>query len=360
LQEELELARAGRTTLEKPPKDLKLANITALPMGCSLQQYNSWMMDLERAHISQPQTLYNHCTKVIHALDHVDKECRNRWDTYVKSKVEGGKSVFDYYDWDEFKKFSVNYKKDPQDLSGSVQASLNAAYQKEKQDPWAFHQYLETLELEREPRSERERSDFFLSRLLGWLQGHIRSNHAMSMPKTRNDMVRLAQAVWVSTPEAVRKRRHEETKPRREETSETPNKRMRGIHQEQSPRSRGGSFSVLRNRGRVARTQGNRGRGSTNTRGSKSSGTPSETIPNQNPLDEQGNPTKCFRCGSTYHYSNSCPIPAEAEAQVSQVRGRGNSYYRGSRGYRSLRGSRRGAGQDASRSQHSTTNTQEG
>ena len=52
----------------------------------------------------------------------------------------------------------------------------------------------------------------------------------MSIPKTQNDIVRLAQAVWVSTPKAIRKRRYKETKPRREEVSKTPNKRIQGNH----------------------------------------------------------------------------------------------------------------------------------
>jgi hypothetical protein len=309
-------------------------------MACTLQQYNSWMMDLERAHISQPQTLHDDKTKVIHALDHVEKECRNRWDTHMKSLRKGDESVFDYYKWDEFKTFSSNFKKDPQGVSGVIQSSINAAYQRENQDPWTFHQYLETLELEQEMRSDSSRAEFFLSRLLGWISLEIRTKYALSMPETRDKMVRVAQAIWVSTPERVRKRKHEEVGPKRGGTGETPNKRGRGGSSSGGVTNmRGGTLNNPRKRGQ-GRGRGSRARGSYTQPNQNAQGSTSEATPKLNPPDETGKTTTCYRCGSTYHYAPDCPVPAEAAASVNQVRGRGNYRSRGYRGQNRGRGGR--------------------
>src|SRR4029077_3746866 len=129
-------------------------------------------------------------TKIVKANQHIDKDCRTQWDTFVRE--------FPGVD-DDYNAF-INWTRTLVAESANFEPYLHERYetarQREGQSPTDFDAYLSTFEREMTQMSDKDRANRFLAKLRADLRAQIKIGGMAKLPDTRQGMVALAQRVF--------------------------------------------------------------------------------------------------------------------------------------------------------------------
>jgi hypothetical protein len=273
--------------------DLRIKNITQLPLHPTIRRREDWLRDLNRAFAGARRKFRKDYKKILFALDHMDQEGRARWDRYLDEQPEEDRENLED-NWERFEEWTLLLIKDSFNREALLFRQLEDAKQRENQSPMDFHIYLDSLEKQFPRHSEKERALSFYAKLQKKLQDHI-NLHSSTMPDTREEIVTLATRYWDSL--SIPRKRSYEGPP-----ASGPNWKSNRRFPRDSP--------------------GNRRRETDSTKPPLSfiNRTP---VGQQNPFGRDGKQIRCYRCNSTEHLIPDCPQPAKSQGMTYRHRGNG-------------------------------------
>ena len=284
--------------------DVKTQRIPCLALNTSVQKRKRWLSDLERAFEAAPYRFKTEASRIFHALDNCDEECREHWDAYLDSTEDGG--VAARKDWRKFVDWTATLLKDHHTQLQDQAIKLENCHQKESQTPWQFHHYLRALEQEFEAVPDSCAAYTFFAKLRPELRAKV-SLHATPFPSTRIDMVNTAQRYW-DTMQADKGKsggRGREDKGDSSGKKRGPASEPAGAPPQTKKRRGGGKGKGREEKVPVAESQ------DSGRQGRKDS----------NPAGPDGDILRCYECDSTKHLRNKCPrlkgaaaAPAKSQA----------------------------------------------
>ena len=145
----------SRNSVSSSEDDVKMKHVVIFTLNFSIQRRALWLSDLQRAFRSSKKRFSRKTKRIAYALDHMDEDCRQRWDQRLRENPEEEDTLLE--DWDRFEAWTLTLLKDAQHQDTYFRSQLESARQGENQTPWEFHNYLSSLEdqFHRLPESER-------------------------------------------------------------------------------------------------------------------------------------------------------------------------------------------------------------
>ena len=273
-------------------KDVKMKHIIIFTLAFSIQRRALWLSDLRRAFQSSRKRFSKPTKRILYALDHMDENCRQRWDQYLREHPKEEETL--QRDWNRFEEWTLTLLKDAQHRDTHFRSQLELARQGEHQTPWEFHNYLTTLEDQFQRLPESERALAFHAKLRPELRRHIEL-YGGTRPTTRLAMVNMAQTYWETlNPSKSKKHSRQESSTSQDQSHKAHRTRRRG--QGSTP----SSSSAAKD-----------------TKGSKGDREKSESKP-KNPKTTMGRILRCYECDSDTHLRDKCP-QLEAKRATTQA-----------------------------------------
>ena len=292
------LAPAPRAPQADYHGDVKTQRIPCLAINTSVQKRKRWLSDLERAFEAAPYRFGTEASRVRHALDNCDEECREHWDAHLDSMEHGGAAA--WKDWDKFVDWTTTLLKDHYTQLQDQAIKLENCHQKETQTPWQFHHFLRALEQEFEAVPESRAAYLFFAKLRPELRDKV-SLHATPFPSTRLDMVNTAQRYW----DTMQSDKGKSGGRGREDRGESLGKKRGPANEpadappyKKTKRGGGGKGKAREEKIPAAETK------DSGRQGRKDS----------NPAGSDGDTLRCYECNSTKHLRNKCPRLRSAAA----------------------------------------------
>jgi hypothetical protein len=294
--------RRGDDSSSESGGEVKVKNITMLTSQTTLRKRDEWLGDLQRAFQGAKRRYNREYKRVLLALDHMDAECRARWDRHLDEQEESDQLILEN-SWEKFMEWTLSLIKDATNREPHLMKQLADARQRDNQSPIEFHSYLDSLEKHFPRQEEKHRALTFYAKLTDELRNHI-DLHCLKMPENREEMLAIATRYWESKGRE-RKRKSQRDPP------ETYHPRPAKRFQRATP-----AFT------RIVQT------------------TDKEIIApgaRKNPVGAEGHRLKCFGCGSEDHLQNRCPKARITEVKASRAPRREGPDYLAKNG-RALRG----------------------
>ena len=287
-------------------KDVKTNRIIVFTLTFSIQRRSLWLSDLRRAFRSSQKRFSSITKRILYALDHMDENCRQRWDQYLRENPNEEEAIM--HNWDRFEEWTLTLLKDSQHRDTYFRSQLELARQGEHQTPWDFHNYLTTLEDQFQRLPESERALAFHAKLRPELRRHIEL-YGGQRPTTRLEMVNVAQNYWETLNHSKSKKHSRQESPRSKENPPSKAHRTRWRGQGSTP-----SSSTAHK----------------DSKGGKGDGGKSEPKP-KTPRITTGRILRCYECNSDTHLRNQCP-QLEAKKATTQAATAGSKNAKGQQG----------------------------
>lgn len=185
-------------------KAIKITNITPFTAKTTYRLRQEWLSDLNRAFRGDTKRFRTDTNKILFALDHMDRQPRNRWESHIRTMPEEERDIAES-SWSTFEKWTTTCVVDLADQASQIAKLLNSAQQRENQSPWDFHSYLESLENHNPLHDDKARAMLFYTKLDPKIIHHIDRYYATNRPETREAMVRLANQIWRTLPQSSSK-----------------------------------------------------------------------------------------------------------------------------------------------------------
>ena len=276
--------RSRSSSASSEGKDLRTRSIATFSASFSFQRRDLWLSDLKRAFKGAPKHFRKPEKKILFALDHMNEDCRQRWDQFMNESGEEHERIA--ADWPRFEEWNLSLLKDSRNRLPYLRKQLEAATQGESQSPWEFHHYLSSLEDKFGKLAEEERAYQFYAKLRPELRGHM-DLYANPLPETRLLMVSTAQNFWETIFKRDNKRRAtDQAGPSRESTKKSRR------HQRPEKDSLAAS----------------------------SSRPVSSATKDKNPASPSGRILRCYHCQSDTHLRNKCPELANTGKSAGQAK----------------------------------------
>ncbi len=284
----------GEHSTSSNNKEVRVKNIETLEYQYTIQKRDDWISNIQRAFDGAPKRFSSERARIVFALDHMDRECRARWDRHLEELDEEDRTSRKR-EWAYFRDWSLILLRDSANRDIILAERLERAKQREGQDPTEFHIYLDSLEEQFPRQEEKRRAQIYLVKLLPELRRHLALQGAI--PEKRETLVDLAMRYWTTLGMQKRKRK--------EDTEKGPsaNTKRKRNNYEDYPSNRPGSSPK-------------KDRKSERRQGSKK---PRYT---GNPKGKDGKLLSCYQCGSTEHLRPRCPdIPRNTGPTLGKVTG---------------------------------------
>ena len=286
----------SRNSVSSSEDDVKMKHVIIFTLNFSIQRRALWLSDLQRAFRSSKKRFSRKTKRIAYALDHMDEDCRQRWDQRLRENPEEEDTLLE--DWDRFEAWTLTLLKDAQHQDTYFRSQLESARQGENQTPWEFHNYLSSLEDQFHRLPESERALAFLAKLRPELRRHIEL-YGGTRPETRLGMVNLAQSYWDQLRLSNQKKHIRQDSQKSLEYS----KKSRKIHKNDREVTHSSSTANRSIRsGREVQNQG--------------SGTSAKSQDRQYPT---GYILRCFECNSDTHLIKDCPQAQAKKASTQAV-----------------------------------------
>lgn len=221
---------SSHSTSSSDEKEVKIKSFTQFTSSSGLRKRDDWLNDLQRAFIGSKSRYKKDYKKILLALDHMDADCRARWDRYLDEQPSDEIKEALENSWADFKEWTLTILKDSTNREVLLIRSLEQAQQRDKQSPRDFHLYLDSLEKHFPRVPEKQRALSFYAKLNVDLQEHI-NLHATGIPDTREGVVTLATRFWDSMTSSNKRKFSDGS-----EKSESRSKTTKGNHKD-SPSS---------------------------------------------------------------------------------------------------------------------------
>ena len=274
--------RSRSSSASSEGKDLQTRSITTFSASFSFQRRDLWLSDLKRAFKGAPKHFRKPEKRILFALDHMNEDCRQRWDQFINESGEEHEQTA--ADWSKFEEWNLSLLKDSRNRLPYLRKQLEAATQGELQSPWEFHHYLSSLEDKFGKLAEEERAYQFYAKLRPELRGHM-DLYANPLPETRLLMVSTAQNFWETIFKKNNKRRAtDQAGPSRESTKKSRRHQRSEKDSSAAPSSR------------PAKQESS-----------------SSAAKGKNPVTTSGRILRCYHCQSDTHLRDKCPELANTE-----------------------------------------------
>lgn len=297
-------------------KDYVISKFESLDNNCSPAELRAWKDNIRLAKGSMPNQLRTSLNRVAFMKEHMTVAARNRWESKCQSaylaslRTDNPTTYESLHDDTSLYTWVDNLQKDAGNFSQTYTSSLLEARQGESQSPMEFDTYMEGLEVAQGTllAADNERANAFHARLRPWLRNQLNQNYmAQGLPRSRNQMVSAAQRIWDQMPLNRRQNLEAEFS---SSTSSNPfsQSRSQGPNNLRPERNRDTKFQNSSSPMRPNNFRGQSGRPGAPTRDRTASTRPAVGSGQKtNPVDANGDPTRCLICGSIFHYSPFCP-----------------------------------------------------
>ncbi|GFG20830.1 hypothetical protein IFM5058_10798 [Aspergillus udagawae] len=262
--------RNGTSSSTEDKQEIKFKNLPIFTIKYSLQKREEWLRDMEYVFRGAPKKYGPDKFKIIAAISQMDSTCRQRW--YIKINEMSAEKQREAEDsWPFFKNWTLSLIQDAETVEADVIVKLRRAHQRPDEDPREFHCYLDSLEQHFPRQEEKQRALAFFGSLTPELRTYIQE-HLDKLPDTRDEMVSVALKYHTFLQKRQKRKREDIGRPREGKPQDgNPSKRFRSNPER-------------------------------------------FTKPKRNRLDKDGNPLKCYKCGSEEHLANRC-IARDAKVQ---------------------------------------------
>ena len=177
--------------------DIKYDEVEALTLRSTFRTWTDWKADLERVWAGAPWKYQRDSLKIIKAVSKMDKACRARWNAYVRINKNKEDDYNHFLDW------TRTLVRNNISFETTVYEEYERAKQRENQSPVDFDAYLSSIERELPETPDWVLAHHFYAKLDEPVVNQIKLSGLRKLPRSRSEMVALAQRVW----EGIRPRR---------------------------------------------------------------------------------------------------------------------------------------------------------